>query len=77
MVKIANKYALFIGLEADKDNENTCQGCGGNYDDEAEDSQRAWIGCDHPGSWRWYHYWCAGYKRKPQKKAKFICTKCL
>ena len=44
MVKIANKYTLFIGLEADKDNENTCQGCGGNYDDEAEDSQRAWIG---------------------------------
>ena len=62
-----------VGAKANPEvDENTCQGCGNQYDDDDE----AWIGCDVIGCCRWYHYWCAGYRKKPRKTTKFICTHC-
>ena len=51
-----------------------CQECGKCYDDEDEKLQKAWIGCDK--CWRWFHYQCVGFKRKPSKKTNFICRIC-
>ena len=59
--------------EATNKDENTCQGCGGAYN---EDERKHWIGCDGPSCWRWYHYWCAGFRRKPRKTTKFLCSFC-
>ena len=37
--------------------ENICQGCGGHYKDDDEDTKEGQIGCDEYGCWHWYHYW--------------------
>ena len=60
------------GLIAD---EEMCQGCGVMYDDDDEAEQAGWIGCDNECG-RWYHYWCAGFTRKPRHTTKFLCELC-
>lgn len=55
-------------------NENECQVCGAAYDDDND--QEAWIGCDNEDCGRWYHYWCAGFKRKPSSRKDFFCKYC-
>ena len=55
-------------------NENICQECGAEYDED--EFQDAWIGCDNDECGRWYHYWCAGFGRKPSSQKKFICNNC-
>ena len=56
--------------------ENICQECGVSYDED--DHQDAWIGCDNEDTCgRWFHYWCAGFDRKPRARKKFICSYCL
>ena len=43
-----------------------------------DDHQDAWIGCDNEDTCgRWFHYWCAGFDRKPRTRKKFICSYCL
>ncbi len=32
------------------------------------------IGCDSCD--KWYHFRCAGYRRMPSKRARFICKYC-
>ena len=54
--------------------EEACQECGVLYEDD--DRQDAWIGCDNETCGRWFHYWCAGFKRKPTSRKKFICSYC-
>ena len=54
--------------------EDICQECGANYDED--DYPEAWIGCDNEECGRWYHYWCAGFKRKPTSRKKFTCNYC-
>jgi hypothetical protein len=54
--------------------ENTCQVCGIHFDDD--DHQEAWIGCDSDNCGRWFHYWCAGFDRKPSSRKKFLCGFC-
>ena len=54
--------------------EEVCQECGANYNDD--DKQDAWIGCDNEKCGRWFHYWCAGFKRKPTSRKKFKCLYC-
>ncbi len=58
------------------EDENICQECGGHYEDDDEESQEAWIGCDERGCWRWYHYWCVGHLDMPDPKLKWICPAC-
>ena len=58
------------------EDENICQGCEGHFDDDDEESQEAWIGCDERGCWRWFHYWCAGQLDVPDPKLKWICPVC-
>ena len=55
-----------------EEDENICRECGGAYDDE--EAQRAWIGCDGPQCWKWYHYWCAGFESKPAPPAPLDYT---
>ena len=57
------------GLEDDE-----CEVCGGSYSGDSEKRKKAWIGCD--GCDRWFHYWCAGYKRKPSTRSQFLCYAC-
>ena len=52
-----------------------CSQCGANYDED--DYPEAWIGCDNEECGRWYHYWCAGFKKKPTSRKKFTCIKLL
>ena len=33
-----------------------CQSCGKKYDEDDEQLQDTWIGCNH--CWRWYHFPC-------------------
>ena len=54
--------------------ENICQECGANY--EEDEHQDAWIGCDNNECGRWFHYYCAGFDKKPSKRKKFICNYC-
>ena len=56
-----------------EEDENICQECGGAYDDDDEEAQRAWIVCDGPQCWKWYHYWCAGFESKPRSSVPFLC----
>ena len=42
------------------------------YKNEDEATQRAWIGCDRTGCWRWYHYWYAGFSRKPRRNTVYV-----
>ena len=42
------------------------------YENEEEATQRAWIGCDRTGCWRWYHYWYAGFSRKPRRNTVYV-----
>lgn len=58
-----------------RENENTCQACGGHYDDDDE-AQEGWIGCDERGCWRWYHYWCVGHLDMHDPKLRWICPAC-
>ena len=67
---------LSISLSFNTVDENICQGCGAHFDDDDEDDQQAWIGCDKKGCERWYHYWCAGFPNMPASHKKFICTFC-
>ena len=64
------------GRTTEQENENICQGCNGLYEDDDEDSQAGWIGCDERGCWRWYHYWCAGELDVPDPKLRWICPAC-
>ncbi len=70
-----NDYNLIISDEEDSE-EDECQVCGGCYSTDTEDKKKGWIGCDGPGCHRWFHFWCAGYKRKPSTRAKFLCYAC-
>lgn len=54
-------------------NDNVCQGCGGHYDEDEEESKEGWIGCDERGCWRLYHYWCAGLVNMPALDQQRIC----
>ena len=55
--------------------ENICQECGVSYDED--EYQDARIGCDNEDACgRWFHYWCAGFDRKPSARKKFICSYC-
>ena len=56
------------------DSGDECEVCGGSYDDDSEKRKKAWIGCD--GCDRWFHFWCAGYKRKPSTRSQFLCYAC-
>ena len=58
----------------DEIDENVCHVCQALFDEEDEDKQ-AWIGCDSDGG-RWYYYWCAGFKRMPSNRTRFICLTC-
>ena len=58
------------------EDENICQVCRGNYDDDDEEAQEGWIGCDERGCWRWYHYWCVGHLDMPDPKLRWICPAC-
>lgn len=55
--------------------ENTCQSCGGYYSDDDDKEQACWIWCDEDCGW-WFHYWCAGFTRKPRRSTKFVCSFC-
>ena len=55
--------------------EEVCQECGGLYEDDDEAEQAGWIGCDRECG-RWFHYWCAGFARKPRSSTKFVCGHC-
>lgn len=48
-------------------------GSGANYDDDDEEEG---LDVTIMGALRWYHYYCAGYKRKPRKNTKFTCSHC-
>ena len=58
------------------EDENICQVCRSNYDDDDEEAQEGWIGCDERGCWRWYHYWCVGHLDMPDPKLRWICPAC-
>ena len=64
------------GKCGEDEDENICQVCGGNYDDDDEEAQEGWIGCDERGCWRWYHYWCVGHLDMPDPKLRWICPAC-
>ena len=49
-------YAQLTSHTLIDEDEDTCQGCGGNYDEDDTKSKKAWIRCDGSGCWRWYHY---------------------
>ena len=49
--------------------EEHCPGCAGVYTDEEDD---LWSGCDVSEK-HWWHYRCAGYKRKPSLRRHFVC----
>ena len=59
--------------ESTEVDENICQECGSDYNDD--EYQYAWIGCNNDCG-RWFHYWCAGFDRKPSARKKFICYFC-
>ena len=39
------------GKCGEDENESICQVCRGNYDDDDEEAQEGWIGCDERGCW--------------------------
>ena len=67
-------YSL-INFCTDED-EECCQKCGGRCEDDDEAVKKTWIGCDGPGCWRWFHFQCAGFTRKPSKSTTFLCETC-
>ena len=56
----------------DDDNEE-CVVCGIKYCDDTDKVKKTWIGCDGTCG-KWFHYKCAGFKRKPSKKIPFLCS---
>ena len=56
------------GKCGEDEDKNMCQVCRGNHDDDDEEAQEGWIGCDERGCWRWYHYWCVGQLEMPDPK---------
>ncbi|XP_062511201.1 uncharacterized protein LOC134187101 [Corticium candelabrum] len=54
--------------------ENKCQGCGGLFDNDSNERQEDWVGCEH--CWRWYHYDCAGLSELPEDEDPWTCSKC-
>ncbi len=62
--------------DSSEEDENTCQGCGGHYDSDDEDTQKTWIGCDNRDCWRWYHFGCGGQLDMPDPKLKWFCPSC-
>ena len=55
--------------------EDICQVCKVRYDEDDDDDKDGWIGCDGDRN-RWYHYWCAGFKRMPTSRQQFLCQYC-
>ena len=51
-----------------------CQVCKVKYDED-DDDKDGWIGCDGDCN-RWYHYWCAGFKRMSTSRQQFLCQYC-
>lgn len=51
--------------------EEHCPGCGGAYNEGEEDLS----GCDVCDK-HWWHYRCAGYKRRPNLRRHFACPLC-
>ena len=57
------------------DEELICQGFRGDSRGETEEGQvKNWKSCD--GCWSWFHYQCAGFRRKPTKNSAFYCSDC-
>ena len=54
--------------------EDSCQVCGTKFDDDSEEAQETWIGCDN--CWRWYHYTCVHLMIKPTEEQYWCCSKC-
>ena len=54
--------------------ERMCQGCGGEFEEDSDDRQEDWVGCDL--CWRWYHYDSAGLSELPEEKDPWTCHKC-
>ena len=50
-------------------NEDVCQVCG-----KSDQEPNKWIGCDN--CWRWFHFSCAGFRRKPSARSRFVCVHC-
>lgn len=63
--------------QAGAEDENTCQSCGGKYEDDDDDAKEGWIGCDERGCWRWYHYWCVGKLDVLDPKLHWVCPACI
>ena len=64
------------GGEEEEEDDAECQVCGGSYSTDTDERKKSWIGCDGPQCQRWFHYWCAGYKRKPSSRQQFLCYAC-
>lgn len=52
---------------ADEVDENVCQVYFAVFNEADEKDKKAWIGCDGDCG-QWYHYRCAGFKRKSTMK---------
>lgn len=67
-------YAVDLNDPDDDDRDSVCHICKANYDDDEQ--QEALIGCDNDECGRWFHFWCAGFKRKPTARKAFVCPYC-
>ena len=45
---ILTSFTCVVHNLISEEDENICQECGRAYDDDDEEAQRAWIGCDGP-----------------------------
>ena len=62
-----------VVTEEERD-ENKCQGCGGKFEEDSDDRQEDWVGCEL--CWRWYHYDCACLPDLPEEEDPWTCPKC-
>ena len=62
-----------VVTEEERD-ENKCQGCGGKFEEDSDDRQEDWVGCEL--CWRWYHYDCACRPDLPEEEDPWTCPKC-
>ena len=60
-----------IDVSDDDKDVNHCFSCGVECIDGQE---KLWVGCDE--CYRWYHYKCAGFSRRPKREEEIICKIC-
>ena len=69
---LTNLFNCCLLIHHYKGDSEICRGCGSQYH---EKESHQWVGCDQSDT-HWWHYKCAGYKRKPTARTKFVCSLC-